>query len=80
MLWTKNSRAHDQEILEKFFIVNYIPKIEEFVDLDFFQGVLVRILNYQVESKSKSHKSFPIFFLENFVEPKEPNEVERGVV
>ena len=56
LLWTKNSKVAYRELLDKFHIISYIPKLDELLEPDFIQGAILRILNYQKPPKGKKDK------------------------
>lgn len=80
LLWTKKSKAHDKEILDKFFFINYIPTIEEFIEHEFIQGAIAKVINYQTDKKKLRNKKISPFFYGNFLEPKSVLEEEKPSV
>ncbi|CAI2365299.1 unnamed protein product [Moneuplotes crassus] len=75
LLWAKNSKFNEKEILDKFIVINYIPKISQILESDFIQGAILKILNFQKSSyknkdqtKESSPKIHP-FYLSNFKTP-----------
>jgi len=79
LLWINKSTLVEKEVLEKFHVISYIPKLQELLEHDFIVGAILRVLNFQKPVKSK-HKSLLIhrFYMENFSLAKNHGEIDKS--